>query len=49
MCGERVITFVDYTDTIDIERHLNKSKVRLKKSGTIEVAKNVCEFSLQQN
>ena len=26
MCGERDITFVDHTDTIDIERHLNESK-----------------------
>ena len=49
MCGERDITFIDHTDTIDIERHLNESKVHLNKSGTIEFAKNVCEFLLQQD
>ena len=38
MCGEREITFVDHTDTI--ERHLNESTVHLNKSGTIEFAKN---------
>ena len=27
MCGEREITCVDHADTIDIERHLNDSKV----------------------
>ena len=47
MCGERDITFFDHTDTIGIERHLNESKVHLNKSGTIEFAKNVCEFLLQ--
>ena len=49
MCSERDITFIDHTDTIDIERHLNESKVHLNKSGTIEFAKNVCEFFLQQD
>ena len=49
MCGEHDITFVDYTDTNDMERHLNESKVHLKKSGTIEFAKNLCEFWLQQD
>ena len=49
MCGESDITFVDHTDTIDIERHLNESKVHLNKSGTIEFAKNVYEFLLQQD
>ena len=49
MCGERDITFIDHTDTIDIERHLNESKVHLNKSGTIEFAKNVFEFLLQQD
>ena len=49
MCGERDITFVDHTDTIDIERHLNESKVHLNKSGTIEFAKIFCEFLLQQD
>ena len=49
MCGERDITFIDHSDTIDIERHLNESKVHLNKSGTIELAKNVCEFLLQQD
>ena len=46
MCGERDITFIDLTDTTDIERHLNESKVYLNKSGTIEFAKNVSEFLL---
>ena len=41
MCGERDITFIDHTDTIDTERHLNENKVHLNKSGTIEFA---CEF-----
>ena len=41
MCGERDIAFIDHTDTIDTERHLNESKVHLNKSGTIEFAKNV--------
>ena len=49
MCGERVITFIDHTDTTDTERHLSESKVHLNKSGTIEFAKNVCEFLLQQD
>ena len=40
---ERDITFLDYTDTIDTERHLNESKVHLNKSRTIEFAKNVFE------
>ena len=49
MCSERDITFVDHIDTTDIERHLNESKVRLNKSGTIEFAKNVCKFFLPQD
>ena len=49
MCGEHDITFIDHTDTTDIERHLNESKVHLNKSETIEFAKNVCEFLLQQD
>ena len=49
MCGERDITFIDHTDTIDIERHLNKSKFHLNKPGTREFAKNICEFLLQQD
>ena len=49
MCGERDIAFIDHTDTIDTERHLNESKVHLNKSGTIEFAKIVFEFLLQQN
>ena len=49
MCGERDIAFIDHTDTIDTERHLNESKVHLNKSGTIEFAKNVFEFLLQQD
>ena len=49
MCGERDTTFNDHTDTIDTERHLNESKVHLNKSGTIEFAKNVFEFLLQQD
>ena len=35
MCGKRGITFIDHTDTIDIERHLNESEIQLNKSGTI--------------
>ena len=49
MCGERDILFINHTDTIDTERHLNESKVHLNKSGTIEFVKNVCEFLLQQD
>ena len=49
MCDERDILFINYTDTIDTERHLNESKLHLNKSGTIEFAKNVCEFLLQQD
>ena len=49
MSGKRDITFVDHTGTIDIERHLNESKVHLNKSGAIEFAKTVCEFLLQQD
>ena len=49
MCGEREITFVNNTDTINIERHLNKSKFHLNKCETIECAKNVCEILLQQD
>ena len=48
MCGERDITFIDHTDTIDIEWHLNENKVHLNKSRTIEFAKNVCKLLLQQ-
>ena len=49
MCGERDIAFIDHTDTIDTEKHLNESKVHLNKSGTIEFDKNVFEFLLQQD
>ena len=49
MCGEHDVTFLDHPDTIDTERHLNESKVHLNKSGTIEFAKNVYEFLLQQD
>ena len=49
ICGERNITFVDHTNTTDIERHLNESRVHLNKSRTIDFAKNVCEFLLQQD
>ena len=49
MCGECDTTFIDHTDTINTERHINESKVHLKKFGTIEFAKNVCEFLLQQD
>ena len=49
MCGERDITFVDHTDTTDIERHLSESKIHLSKSRTIEFAKNICEFLMQQD
>ena len=44
MCGERDITIIDHTDTIDIKRHLNESKVHLNKSRVIEFAKNICGF-----
>ena len=49
MCGERDITFVDHTDTIDMKRYLNENKVPLNKPGAIEFAKNVCEFLLPQD
>ena len=49
MCDERHITFIDHTDTTDIERHLNESKFHLNKSETIEFAKNVCKVLLEQN
>ena len=38
MFRERHITFIDHTHTIDIERHFNKNKVNLSRSGTIEFA-----------
>ena len=47
MCGERNISFIDHTVTIDIERPLNKIKINLSKSRTTEFAKNVCEFLLK--
>ena len=49
MCGEGDITFIDHADTTDTERHLNERKVHLNKSETIEFAKNVFEFLLQQD
>ena len=49
MCGERDMSFIDNTNTIDIERHLNETKVHLNKSGTVEFAKDVCKFLLQQD
>ena len=49
MCGERDITFIDHNDTVDIERHLNESNVHINKSGTMEFAKNICEFLLKQD
>ena len=49
MRGERDITFVDYTDTIDIERYLNESKVYLNKFGAIEFTNNIYEFLLPQD
>ena len=49
MCGERNITFLDHTDSTEIQRHWNGSKVRLNKSGITEFAKNACEYLLQQD
>ena len=49
MCRELDITFIDHTDTIYTERHLNESRVHLNKFGTIEFAKNVCKSLLQQD
>ena len=49
MCDKKYITFFDHTDRIDYEKHLNESKVHLDKSGTIEFAKNFCEFLMQQD
>ena len=49
MCGECDIFFIDHTNTIDTERHLNESKVHLNKSGTKEFAKNVFKLLLQQD
>ena len=49
MCNERGITFIEHTDTIDIERHLNERKANLNKSRAIEIAKNISEFLLQQD
>ena len=49
ICDERDITFVDHTDGIDTEGHLNQSKVHLNKSEIIEYGKNVCEYLLLQD
>ena len=49
ICSKRDIIFVNYTETIDIKRCLNESKVHLNKPGTIEFAKNHSEFLLQQD
>ena len=44
MCGERDTTFVDHTDAIFIEKHLNESKVHLNKSGTSNLLKMFADF-----
>ena len=44
ICDECDITFVDHTDTIDIERYLNESKVHLSKSGTKNLLKMFTNF-----
>ena len=49
MCGERDTTFVDHTEAVYTEKHLNESKVHLNKSETSELAKNVSGFLLQQD
>ena len=49
ICDERDITFVDHTDGIDTEGHLNQSKVHLNKSEITEYGKNVCEYLLLQD
>ena len=49
MCDKCDTTVVDDTDTIDNERHSNKRKLNLNKSGAVKFAKNVCEFLMQQD
>ena len=44
MSGGRDIIFVGDTDTNEIERHLNESKVHLNKSRAIDFAKNIVNF-----
>ena len=44
MFGEHDITFIDHSDSIDIERYLNKSKVHLNKSGQQNLLKKFSNF-----
>ena len=47
MYGELNITFFDHTDAIDIER--KEKQGSFKQTRYNEIAKNVCEFLLQQD
>ena len=48
MHDEHDITFIDHTDTIDIERHLSKTKIHSNKlPKKIEFSKKASEFLLR--
>ena len=49
MSNQRNITFIDHFGKIDNKSNLKESKLRLNKSGTMELPTNVCYFLLQQD
>ena len=44
MCNERSIPYIDHTESISPDRHLNESNLHLNRYGTINFAKNFSEF-----
>ena len=44
MCKERNISYIDHSETISRDRHLNESNLHLNKYGTLEFAKRFSEY-----
>ena len=44
MCDTRNIKYIDHTELINPEQHLNERKLHLNRYGTIEFAKNFTMF-----
>ena len=44
MCNQRNIRFINHSDDIQPERHVNDSEVHLNRYGTIVFAKNITKF-----
>ena len=44
MCQARNIAYINHSDSIDPEQHLNESNIHLNKYGNIEFSKNFADF-----